>query len=278
MTLRYRKLIVDLDGTLCQGDIPLSGAVEALASLRQSCSFLFLSNNPIESAAKLARRLQMQGFGVHAEEVVSSVTLMIRALNELGSGLRVLSIASGDFEQDAEEAGHRLVTEGRKAEVVAVGVVYQLNYSKLSQALVALQSGASLIAANEDATYPAKEGLRPAAGAFLGIFHAMGFSPTKLCGKPDRWAMKEALSLRGFQPDSKCLVVGDRLDSDVLGANNLGIDSALVLTGVSSRADVEQCEIKPTFVLNAFAELPSLMGFSLASEKKRLLKSVDEAP
>ena len=85
----------------------------------------------------------------------------------------------------------------------------------------------------------------------------MGFSPSRMCGKPDPWAMRTAFELRGFAPDEKCLVIGDRLDSDVLGAQALGIDSALVLTGASTQADIERLNIRPTYVAESLRALPT---------------------
>jgi HAD superfamily hydrolase (TIGR01450 family) len=259
MAARYRKLIVDLDGTLYRGSRPLPQAVETMAYLREFCSVLFLSNNCNESAHTLASRLRQLGFEAHPHEVISSVPLMVEAVNELGTGLRILSLTSGDFERAAQEANHR-ITNGPTAEVVVVGVDLGVTYRKLSHALSALLSGAILIAANADATYPTEQGPRPAAGTFVGAFLGMGFSPSRYCGKPDPWAIRKALELRGIAAGPDCLLVGDRLDSDILGAHALSIDSALVLTGVSSIADVASSVARPTYTVETFAELREKIG------------------
>ena len=86
----------------------------------------------------------------------------------------------------------------------------------------------------------------------------MGFRPSRFCGKPDPWAMGKALELRGFTAGPDCLLVGDRLDSDVLGAHALGIDSILVLTGASSREDLERGGVRPTYLVETFADLPQI--------------------
>ena len=251
-TASYAHLIVDLDGTLYRGLEPLPGAVEAMERLRRMHDILFLSNNCNLSAAHVVQRLQRMGFEAEASEVVSSVTLMVRAVNEIGSGLRVLTLTSGDLESSLEEAGHRIV-EADQAEVVIVGVDLAVSYEKIAAVLRALLAGAVLIGANADATYPTETGPRPGAGTFVGFARGMGFTPQHMCGKPDPWAVREALALRGFEPAPDCLLVGDRLDSDIAGAHAVRIDSALVLTGVSSVEDIERTGIRPTYVCDDLA-------------------------
>jgi len=254
MTPDYARLIVDLDGTLYLGPNPLPRATQTMTQLRRTCEILFLSNNCNHSAERLARRLNQIGFEAAPREVVSSVTLMVEAVNQLGAGLRVLTLSSGDLDPALEEAGHR-ITQKEPADVVIVGVDIDFCYDSLARALRALSRGAVLVGANADAAYPTETGPRPGAGAFVGAVRGMGFVPDRMCGKPDSWAMRKALSLRGFDAGPDCLLVGDRLDSDILGARNLGIDSALVLTGVSTREDVERLGIRPTYVADDLAAI-----------------------
>jgi 4-nitrophenyl phosphatase len=254
----YTKVIVDLDGTLYRGRQPLPKTVATMRRIRRTCSILFLSNNCSQSAASLSARLCALGFEAHPDEVVSSVTLTVEAVNELGSALRVLTLSSGDLNESLEKAGHRVV-DGNPADVVVAGVDLDLSYEGLSLALEALLSGAIFIGANADATYPTEAGPRPAAGAFVGAVRGMGFEPSRMCGKPDPWAMKKAFELRGFEPDGECLLVGDRLDSDILAARTLGIDSAVVLTGISTRSDIAGSKYRPTYILKEFAELPEIL-------------------
>jgi HAD superfamily hydrolase (TIGR01450 family) len=254
----YSKLIVDLDGTLYRGPAAIPGAVDALAELRKHCSVLFLSNNGNHRSDRLRLRLRSLGFEVRKNEVVCSLDLIVDAIGELGRGLRVLTLSSGDLDGALEEAGHRIVEDGR-ADAVVAGVDVDITYDKLSRALNALLSGAAFIGANGDATYPTHEGPRPAAGVFVGAIIGMGFAPTRMCGKPDPWAMREALERRGFTPGPDCLLVGDRIDADIHGAEAIGIDSALVLTGVTEQAEAERLEPRPRFILESFASLPEAL-------------------
>jgi len=263
MPSQYTKLIVDLDGTLYRGPQALPGAVEAITQLRATHRILFLSNNCNMTSETLAQRLRGLGFEADPQEVVSSVTLMVEAVDQLGRGLRVLTLCSGDLDRALQEAGHQTVKAG-KPDVVVVAVDFDVSYSKIRNVLSALRAGAVFIGANADATYPTENGPQPAAGAFVGAVRGMGFTPSHMCGKPDPWAMQTALRLRGFTVDKECLLIGDRLDSDILGAEALGIDSALVLTGASTRSDIERLRIHPTYLLEAFPAITALVHHDCA--------------
>lgn len=254
----YSKLVVDLDGTLYRGPEPIPGAVETMRRLRETSSILYLSNNGNHTASRLERRLLGMGFDVGEREVVCSVDLIVRAVNELGTGLRVLTLSTGDLGGVLEEAGHRIVHDA-PADVVIAGVDWAFDYSRLTCVLRALRGGAALIGANRDATYPTEDGPMPAAGAFVGAIGGMGFEPARLCGKPDPWAMRAAFEIRGFTITDDCLLVGDRIDSDIHGAQAIGIDSALVLTGVTSRNQADGASPAPTYVLESIRDVPSIV-------------------
>ena len=121
--------------------------------------------------------------------------------------------------------------------------------------LRAVLNGAQLVATNEDPTYPGEDGLRPAAGAYVGFFRGMGFEPIRFCGKPDELAVRTALSQWGITDPSRCLFVGDNLRTDIAAASRIGADSVLVLSGVSAMSDIPASEAKPTAVLESVAAL-----------------------
>jgi len=259
---RYSKLVVDLDGTLCCGSEAIPGAVDAMRRLRESCSILFLSNNGNRSPDRLAERLERMGFEAHADEVVCSLSLIVAVIRSLGQNLRVLTLSSGDLSGALEEAGQRIVNRA-PADVVVAGVDFDITYETLARALEALQSGAILVGANEDATYPTGLGPRPAAGAFVGAMRGMGFAAAWMCGKPDAWAMRRAFDLRGFAAGADCLMVGDRVDADILGAQTIGIDSALVLTGVSTLEDARHLAEPPTYEVESIERLSRILDGEL---------------
>ncbi len=257
---RYSKLIFDLDGTLYRGRSALPSAVKVINTLMRWAELFFLSNNGGQTAQSLTQRLRALGFNANETDVISSVTLAVKLISSLQEQAPVFVVNSGELPRALEAAGHRIVP-AQEAEFLVVGVDFDLTYDTLDQGLLALHNGARLIAMNADPVYPVKEGFLPAAGAFVGAFRGMGYEPDYYCGKPDRQAMEKALALRGMKIGPNCLVIGDHLETDILGAQNIGVDSALVLTGVSKQEDIAKKGIGPTYVIDDLSGLePILFG------------------
>jgi 4-nitrophenyl phosphatase len=255
---RYSKLIFDLDGTLYRGRSALPSAVEVINTLMDWAELLFLSNNGGQTAQSLTQRLCALGFNANERDVISSVTLAVEYISSLQKRAPVFVINSGELRRTLEAAGHRIVS-AQEAEFLVVGVDFDLTYNTLDRGLLALRNGARLIAMNADPVYPVKEGFLPAAGAFVGAFRGMGYAPDYYCGKPDRRAMEKALALRGMKIGPDCLVIGDHLETDIRGARNIGVDSVLVLTGVSTQHDIEERGVHPTYVIDDLSELRQIL-------------------
>jgi HAD superfamily hydrolase (TIGR01450 family) len=151
-------------------------------------------------------------------------------------------------------AGHRLAARPEDATWVVAGIDRDVTYAKLAQALRALVGGARILATNEDATFPTADGLVPGAGAIVGALRGMGFAAQHVVGKPSPVAFEVALDLLGL-PANRVLMIGDRLDTDIAGAQAAGLDSALVLSGVDSLRDIARSGVHPTWIAASFADL-----------------------
>jgi len=250
----YEAIIFDLDGTLFRGRTAISGAVNALNRLRRFVPCRFLSNNGERRSATLAERLRNFGFNAEEDEVISSADLVLGYLEDRGETCRILALTSDDLATALADRGHRIVSDDT-AEIVVVGVDRHLTRERMVQGLRAVLNGALLIGTNEDPTYPGNDGLRPAAGAYVGFFRGMGFEPIHLCGKPDEWAVRTSLAEWGIGDPSRCLFVGDNLRTDIAAAHAVGSDSVLVLTGVSARSDVETSRARPSAIVESVGEL-----------------------
>ena len=251
----YDTIIFDLDGTLFRGKTVIPGAIRTLRGLAEHASCRFLSNNGERASATLAQRLRDFGFAaVNTEDVISSADLALVTIEELGQSLRILALSSPELASALAARGHELVDDA-SADVVIIGVDRTLTRDRMVSGLRALLNGASLVATNEDPTYPADDGLRPAAGAYVGFFRGMGFEPVRFCGKPDEWAVRTALAQWGITDPLRCLFVGDNLRTDIAAADRIGSDSVLVLSGVSAESDIPTAEGKPTAVVESVAAL-----------------------
>jgi 4-nitrophenyl phosphatase len=257
---RYSKVVFDLDGTLYRGSTAIPHAVEAVNRLRGRAELFFLSNNSSLSCAAIAERLRELGVTVSEDEAVGSAALVADYLSSREERAAFFPVCSPSLEEVLVTAGHHPVP-ARQAEYVVVGVDSELTYEKLALGLVALRGKARLVAANLDQVFPVEGGVRPGAGAIVGAFRGMGFEPEVVCGKPDPWAIERAFALRGWEEKRDALMIGDQLETDILSAERIGVDSVLVLTGVSTRADIETKGIRPTYVIEDLRELePILRG------------------
>jgi HAD superfamily hydrolase (TIGR01457 family) len=250
----YAAYVVDVDGVLTRGPQPLPGAIDALRILQARARVVLLTNNSTRSRTNLASHLSALGFAVAADDVFATSYLAAHYLRDLAGAAYVWVVGEEGLRSELAEAGHHLAARPTDAAWVVVGMDRNLDYASLNQALQALLAGARLLVTNEDATYPTAEGLVPGAGAVVGALRGMGYAPVAVIGKPSPLAYEIALRELG-EPKEKVLVVGDRLDTDIAGGTAAGMDTALVLSGVSSLSDLARSAIRPTWLAASFADL-----------------------
>jgi HAD superfamily hydrolase (TIGR01457 family) len=258
---RYRAVVSDLDGTVYRGGRPLPGAVEALARLRAaSIRVLFLSNNPTRTATAYAERLRDVGVDAKPADVLTSGGVAADWLLTEAAGARVLLVGEPSLHAELAGRGVDLVETGAAADVVVVSFDRTFDYRKWTEAFRALRAGARFVATNPDPTCPVDGGELPDCGGIIAALEATTGRPVQtVIGKPSAVIARAALDRLGVTAH-EALVVGDRLETDVrLGTRN-GLDSALVLTGVTNRADVDRSSDRPTFVLDGLAALPAAIG------------------
>jgi 4-nitrophenyl phosphatase len=253
MLSRYKGFLLDIDGVLLRGGRALPGAKDALATLRKLGPVLLLTNNSTKSRAGTAQRLSEAGIPVEPNEVLPSSYVAAQFLRRQFGSVRFWYIGEEGILEEMRAAGHILVS-AEEAEWIVVGMDRSLTYEKLAQALRALLRGARLLATNEDPTFPTPEGLVPGAGAVVGALRGMGFPPEIVVGKPSPISFQVALEVLGLGP-SEVLMIGDRLDTDIVGAQALGMDTALVLSGVTKPEDLKEARIRPTYVAWDLLEL-----------------------
>jgi HAD superfamily hydrolase (TIGR01450 family) len=253
---RYDHLLLDLDGCVWVGDEPCEGAVDAVAALRDAgISVLFLTNDVRHAPEEFVRKLWRLGFHASMAEVVTAGAALQFQLagRERGSAFVVGSQALVDH---VAGAGMRILNGtpfATRADLVVAGGHDGFNYGELRTATQAVLRGAELIGATRDATFAMPDGPWPASGAVLAAIEAAtGRRAALVVGKPEP-AMYEAA--RDRLGTGRILAVGDLLDVDVAGARRAGLDSALVLTGGTTREQAEAAELRPTFVSESLGAL-----------------------
>ncbi len=251
---RFRGFIVDIDGVLVRGPEVVPGAVGALHALAERGSLVLLSNNATRSRRAIAERLHGHGFAVDPRNVVNSAFIVAQHLHHDVGPSSIFPIGESGLREELTLAGHALV-DPDDADVVVTGMDRDLTYDKLADALRALNGGARYVATNADPTFPTPDGPTPGAGAIVGALRGMGHPPERIVGKPSAIAFEVALEALGVREPSSCLVIGDRLETDIDGAINAGCEAALVLTGVTSRAALDGAETRSFYVLDDLSTL-----------------------
>jgi HAD superfamily hydrolase (TIGR01450 family) len=252
----YDHVLLDLDGCLWVGESACDGAVDAVAALREAGrSVRFLTNDVRHGPEEFVRKLWRLGFQAAVDEVLSVGAAVQRLLVEREGGAAFV-IGSQALVDHVAEAGLRVVNRtpfAARADVVVVGAHEDFVYEELKVALQAITRGALLVGATRDATFPMPDGPWPGTGAVLAAVEAAaGRKADVVVGKPEP-AMYEAA--RASLGPGRVLAVGDRLDIDIAGARRAGLDSALVLTGTTTRAEAAAADPRPTHVGDSLAAL-----------------------
>lgn len=227
-------LLLDLDGTVFRGHEPTPGAVESLRTV--AARTLYVTNNASRAPGEVAEHLRSLGFAAAAEDVVTSAQSAARLLaTTLPAGAPVLVLGTEALAEEVRAVGLEPVRQFADRPVAVVqGISQQTGWPELAEAALAIRAGAWWVATNADRTLPSERGLLPGNGAMIAALRAATDREPEVAGKPQATLMLDALSRGSFE---RPLVVGDRLDTDIAGANNAGLPSLLVLTGVNDAAD-----------------------------------------
>ena len=253
---QYDQFLLDLDGCLWVGEEAVPGATDAVAALREAgTAVAFLTNDVRHAPEEFVRKLWRLGFQAAVDEVVTVGAAVQYLLSGRGGGAAYV-VGSQALVDHVAEAGMRIVNRtefATRADVVVVGGHEGLVFEELKTATQAVLRGAELIGAARDRTFPMPDGPWPGSGAVLAAIEtAAGRPASVVVGKPEPPMYEAARDRLG---EGRCLAIGDRLDSDVAGARRAGMDSALVLSGATSRAEAAAADPKPTHVADSLRAL-----------------------
>ncbi len=227
-------LLLDLDGTVFRGHQATLGAVDTLAAV--DCRILFVTNNASRSAGQVAQHLCDLGFTAEPSDVVTSAQSAARLLAEqLPQGAKVLIVGTEALAAEVGAVGLAPVRQWSDAPVAVVqGHSPETSWPDLAEAALAIRSGALWVAANVDKTLPSERGLLPGNGSMVAALRTATDREPQVAGKPSPVLMADAMSRGDFHTP---LVIGDRLDTDIAGANASRLPSLMVLCGVNSAED-----------------------------------------
>lgn len=237
MTLKeVQHWFLDLDGTVYLSGKPLPGALELIDHLRSAgVGYTFLTNNSSRNAIEYASKLEGLGFPTDRRNVFTSGQATARFLAREHAGSRVYLLGTPSLAAELASAGVEVVEDD--ADLVLLGFDPNLNFARLTRACALLRDGAAYVASHPDANCPVTGGYIPDAGSVMALIEvSTGRRPSQIVGKPNPSFIEEAAEEAGV-PLSRCAMVGDRLETDVAMALEVGIPGVLVLSGATAGDD-----------------------------------------
>lgn len=258
IALPHRGWLFDLDGTVYLGEFLIPGAAETIAALRADARRVaFLSNKPLSTRADYAEKLTRLGIPTTADEVVNSSIVLARHLRRLDPGAPVFVIGEAPLIGELRDHGFE-VRDDADVRWVVIAFDRTFDYAKLNTALQAVRRhGARLIATNPDRTCPVEGGEIPdCAGMIAAVEAVTGKRVEVVVGKPSPIILEVALERLGVSA-AECVIVGDRLETDIVMGKSLGLATVLVLTGVTRGDDPHIGDAQPDLVVPSIRALLS---------------------
>lgn len=248
-----RNYLVDMDGVLISGDTVIPGADQFVKRLNESQGkYLVLTNNPIYTAKDLAHNLKKMGLEVPPELIFTSAMATAQFLQKQRPNGTAYVIGESGLTSAMHEAGY-IITE-HDPDYVVLGETSAFSLENLTKGIRLIIDGARFVATNPDPSGPTAMGIVPACGAVAAMIEkATGVSPFFI-GKPNPLMVRTALNYLGVHSE-ETIIVGDRMDTDIIGGVQNGMDSILVLTGVTKPEQIERYSYIPTFVYDSVAEI-----------------------
>ncbi|MFN8130091.1 MAG: HAD-IIA family hydrolase [Solirubrobacteraceae bacterium] len=245
--------LMDMDGVLVREEHAIPGAAEFLARLRElGRPFLLLTNNSIYTRRDLAARLAASGLDVPEESIWTSALATAGFLDDQRPGGSAFVIGEAGLTTALHSAGYTM-TE-RSPDYVVLGETRTYSFERIAKAIQLIEGGARFIATNPDPTGPTPDGPLPATGAVAALISKATDVAPYFVGKPNPLMMRSALNAIDAHSETTAMV-GDRMDTDIVAGLEAGLETVLVLTGVTARDDVDRHPYRPSRVVESIADL-----------------------
>lgn len=248
-----RNYLIDMDGVLISGTTVIPGAADFIKRLNKgNRKYLVLTNNPIYTPKDLAHNLSKMGLDVPPELIFTSAMATAQFLEKQRPNGTAFVIGESGLTSAMHEAGY-IITE-HDPDYVVLGETSAFSLENLTKGIRLIIDGARFVATNPDPSGPTAMGIVPACGAVAAMIEkATGVEPFFI-GKPNPLMVRTALNYLGVHSE-ETIIVGDRMDTDIIGGVQNGMDSILVLTGVTQSEQIERFSYIPTYVYKSVAEI-----------------------
>jgi HAD superfamily hydrolase (TIGR01457 family) len=255
-----KGFIFDLDGTIYLSERLVPGADRVIRLLRETGrKVCFLSNKALQTRENYAAKLTRLGIPTTPEEVINSSFVMIRYLAGRAPGARVFAIGETPFVEELQRAGFTICEDPARIEWVIASFDRTFDYRKLYIAYQAIKRGAHFVATNPDRTCPIEGGELPDCAGVIAHLEAVTLRKVEvIVGKPSPFTIEAILEILGL-PAAECILVGDRIETDIRMGRESGMKTALVMTGVTDEETLRASPFQPDYVFKSIAELPAIL-------------------
>lgn len=254
--MKLKGFLIDLDGSIYRGKMPLHYSKEFIEFLRESnLKFIFLTNNSTQMPIEYVRKLENMNIKAYENEILTSGIATATYLSKLKKRGKAYVIGEDALKKAIID--HGWIIDDEDVDAVVVGLDRNFNFEKLKRANLLIRSGAKFIATNPDKTFPSEDRIDPGAGSLVAAVSAASEKKPIVIGKPSHYIGKIALSILNLKSE-EVGVIGDRLDTDILFGYKLKSKTFLLLTGVTQKDDLKKSKVKPDFV---FEDLEKLTKF-----------------
>ncbi|HOK10041.1 MAG TPA: HAD-IIA family hydrolase [Candidatus Hydrogenedens sp.] len=248
-----KNYLIDMDGVLVKGNSVIPGANNFIQRLNEAGSkFLVLTNNPKFTPMDLSHRLNILNLEISAENIYTSAVAVGMFLRMQKPNGTAFVLGESGLTTAVHQAGY-IITE-YNPDYVILGETSNYNFDQITLAVRLIRKGAKFIATNPDPLGPTETGIVPACGAMAALIEkATGRSPFYI-GKPNPFMMRSAMNYLGVHSENT-VIIGDRMDTDIVAGVQTGVETILVLTGVTKLEDIEKYPYRPTRVVNSVEEI-----------------------
>ena len=259
----FKGFIFDLDGTVYLSDRLIPGADRVIQLIRESGrKVVFLSNKPIQTREDYASKLTRLGIPTQPDEVINSTFVMTNYLKKIAPQARIFVVGETPFIEELERAGFKITDEPKQIEYVVVAFDRTFDYRKLNIAFQAIKLGAHFVATNPDRTCPVEGGEIPDCAGMIAAIEAVTEKKVEvIVGKPSPIMIQTVLNVLGLRPED-CILIGDRIETDIKMGKEAGIATGIVLTGVTDEEALKKIKhtpSQPDFVFQSIADVESLL-------------------
>jgi NagD protein len=259
----FKGFIFDLDGTVYRSDRLIPGADRVIRLIRDSGrKVAYLSNKPIQTREDYASKLTRLGIPTQPDEVINSTFVMTNYLKKIAPQARLFVVGEPPFIEELKRAGFQITDVLKEIEYVVVAFDRTFDYGKLNIAFQAIKLGAHFVATNPDRTCPVEGGEIPDCAGMIAAIEVVTEKKVEvIVGKPSPIMIQAALDVLGLKP-ADCILIGDRIETDIKMGKEAGIATGIVLTGVTDEEALKKIKHtpnQPDFVFQSIADVENLL-------------------